>query len=161
MERIVEDVLWLAKRRREIGSTETVALATVLEETWSLLTDSVPDADLIVERELDSCEIIADYDRLRQLLENLLSNAIDHGGEAVTVRAGRIADGFYIEDTGPGIPPDQRESAFSAGYTTAQDGTGLGLSIVDAVASAHGWEVEVLEGTDGGARFEITGLEHR
>ncbi|MEF8907721.1 MAG: ATP-binding protein, partial [Haloarculaceae archaeon] len=44
------------------------------------------------------------------------------------------------------------------GYSTAEDGTGLGLNIVEEIAEAHGWDVEVTEGSEGGARFEFTGV---
>jgi signal transduction histidine kinase len=47
---------------------------------------------------------------------------------------------------------------FDEGYSTATDGTGFGLHIVGDVADAHGWDVAVVEGTDGGARFEVTGV---
>jgi len=77
----------------------------------------------------------------------------------VTVTVGTIDDGVYVEDDGPGIPEDDREDVFEAGYSTAADGTGFGLSIVKQIAEAHGWAISVTEGAGGGARFEITGLE--
>jgi len=49
-----------------------------------------------------------DRSRLRQLLENLLRNAVEHGGENVTVTVGNLPDGFYVADDGPGIPPDRQ-----------------------------------------------------
>ena len=52
-----------------------------------------------------------------------------------------------------------RERIFEDGYSTSQDGTGLGLSIVDEIVDAHGWTITVAEGSDGGARFEIAGVE--
>ena len=48
---------------------------------------------------------------------------------------------------------------FEAGYSTSDRGTGFGLSIVSEIADAHGWTVEATEGADGGARFEITGVD--
>jgi signal transduction histidine kinase len=48
---------------------------------------------------------------------------------------------------------------FEAGYSTTEDGTGFGLNIVKQVADTHGWNVRVTDGSDGGARFEITGVE--
>lgn len=48
---------------------------------------------------------------------------------------------------------------FETGYSTNQDGTGFGLNIVQHIVSAHDWEIAVAEGTDGWARFEITGVE--
>jgi len=71
---------------------------------------------------------------------------------AVTVTLGRHDDGFYVEDDGPGIPPEHRDSAFEYEFTTA-DGTGLGLAIVDAIAQAHGWTTDAREGSTGGARI--------
>ena len=55
--------------------------------------------------------------------------------------------------------PQERERVFEAGYTTGEDGTGFGLSIVERVAEAHDWDVGVTESADGGARFEVTGVE--
>ena len=90
------------------------------------------------------------------MLENLLRNSLEHGGETVTVTIGDIDRGFYVEDDGPGIPPEERDRVFDAGYSTNSEGTGFGLSIVSDVAEAHGWNVTVTEGRSGGARFEIT-----
>lgn len=71
---------------------------------------------------------------------------------------GTLADGFYVEDSGPGIPPDEREQVFEFGFSQSDDGTGHGLSIVEQIAEAHGWSVRVVEGPSGGARFEFTGI---
>ena len=75
----------------------------------------------------------------------------------MVVRVGLLDDGFFIEDTGRGIPPEDREKVFDERYSTA-DSTGLGLSVVARVVEAHGWEIEVTESDEGGARFEITGV---
>ena len=82
-------------------------------------------------------------------------------GGAVAISVGALDDrrGFYVEDDGPGIPAEEREDVFEAGYSSARDGTGFGLSIVEQVAEAHGWNVRVTEVTEGGARFEFTGVE--
>jgi signal transduction histidine kinase len=101
----------------------------------------------------------ADESRLRQLIENILRNAVEHGGAAVTVTVGDLSSGFYIEDDGPGIPKDQRELVFRSGYSTDSEGTGFGLAIVKQIAEAHHWECSVTDGTDGGARFEFTSVE--
>jgi signal transduction histidine kinase len=77
----------------------------------------------------------------------------------VTVTVGDLDRGFYIEDDGPGIPETDREKVFEAGHTTSADGTGFGLSIVKEIVEAHDWEIRITDGTDGGARFEVTGVE--
>jgi len=77
----------------------------------------------------------------------------------LTVRVGHLEGGFYVEDDGPGIPPDRREAVFEPGHSTAPDGTGFGLNIVERIAEAHGWTVTVTESPEGGARFEFGGVE--
>jgi signal transduction histidine kinase len=77
----------------------------------------------------------------------------------VTLTIGDTADGFYVEDDGPGIPEKERQEVFEVGVSTSEEGTGFGLSIVREVVAAHGWEITVTEGREGGARFDITGIE--
>ncbi|MBX0297810.1 PAS domain S-box protein [Haloarcula nitratireducens] len=159
MERIIGDVLWLAREGKDIGSTESIDLLQALESSWMMATDDHEEIELVVAD--DKCRtwgIHADYDRFRQLLENLFRNALDHGGAEVTVTVGTLADGLYVEDDGPGIPPEVRDTVFDTGYSTAEDGTGFGLSIVKRVVDAHGWEIDITDSSSGGARFEITGV---
>ena len=81
-------------------------------------------------------------------------------GDGITVTVGTLdGEGFYVEDDGPGIPPAEREAVFEYGYSTASEGTGLGLAIAEQCAEAHGWEIDVTRSANGGARFEITGVE--
>ncbi|AKU07471.1 MULTISPECIES: sensor histidine kinase [Haloferax] len=82
-------------------------------------------------------------------------DATDGGTPGVNVRVGPLEDGFFVEDDGPGIPPEERERIFESGYSTDSRGTGLGLAIVSGVADAHGWEVAATDGENGGARFEF------
>jgi signal transduction histidine kinase len=155
IDRIVEDVLWLARTGRDVGSTESVALRGAVAAAWAMTGDDRERAELVRRGDLGTVE--ADPDRLGQLLENLFRNAIEHGGEDVTVTVGPLEEGFYVEDDGPGIPPEDREDVFEAGYSTTAGGTGFGLNIVERVADAHGWAVRVTGGAGGGARFEVGG----
>jgi len=158
MERIIEDVLWLSREGRDIGSVETISLGDAVAAAWSIVADDIDDVELAVDETNGLGTIEADEDRLRQLLENVLRNAVEHGGSSVTVTVGKLADGFYVADDGPGIPPDDREKIFEAGYSTSDRGTGFGLSIVAQIAEAHGWAVSVTESDSGGARFEVSGV---
>jgi signal transduction histidine kinase len=159
MWRIIDDTLTLAKQGQYVGTNEDVSLSALLEQCWA--TVDTGDATLTLETELT---IEADPDRLRNLFENLFRNAVEHGSATdggVRLRVGAIdgiESGFYVADDGPGIPPEGRERVFDLGYSTAESGTGYGLSIVRWIAEAHGWDVAVTDGEDGGARFEFTGV---
>jgi len=162
MERIVEDLLWLGREHQEIGSLEPVAIDAAAEAAWNLVSDPADEAELYCDYEAETQPLVkADTDQFRHLLENLFRNTIDHAGLDVTVVVGIFGDtpGFYIEDDGPGIPAEDREKVFEAGYSTSESGTGLGLNIVKRVADAHGWDIRATESSMGGTRFEITGLE--
>ena len=67
--------------------------------------------------------------------------------------------GISVGDEGPGIPDGKADRVFVDGYTTDEDGTGVGPTIVRQVVSAHGREISATESADGGARFEITGVD--
>jgi CheY-like chemotaxis protein len=64
-----------------------------------------------------------------------------------------------VEDDGLGIPPEDRDRVFESGYSTSPEGTGFGLSIVRRIAEAHDWNLTLVAGSDGGARFEFTGVD--
>jgi PAS domain S-box-containing protein len=154
MEGLIEDLLTLAREGETVTDPEPVALAELVESCWRNV--ATGGMELTVETDRT---VRADRSRLKQLLENLLGNAAEHGGGLV--RVGDTADraGFYVADDGPGVEPDEREDVFDAGYSTGGTGTGMGLAIVERVADAHGWSVAVAESTEGGARFEVTGLD--
>ena len=131
-----------------------VDIASLVDQCWKIVPTNV------ATHTVQTTQLIqADETRLQQLLENLFRNAVEHGVDSVAVTVDDLDDGFYIEDDGPGIPEADRETVFKVGYSTNTEGTGLGLSIVDGIVEAHGWNVRVTEGTDGGAQFEITGVE--
>lgn len=154
MEALVDDLLVLAKEGERVQTTEQVDLGTVVSSCWG----NVATGDATLETTLD-LSIHADPSRLKQLLENLFSNAVDHGSADVTVTVGECDSGFYVADDGPGIPPAERAQIFEMGYSTADEGTGFGLAIVEEIAHAHGWTIEIGESESGGTRVEITGVE--
>ncbi|MFD1570924.1 two-component system sensor histidine kinase NtrB [Halorubrum laminariae] len=151
---LVDDVLDLSKEGRSIGETDVIDIGGGVREAWESV--ETHEATIRVDDGLGTVE--ADESRLQELLENLFRNAIDHAGSAPTVRIGPLSDdaGLYVEDDGAGIPASIRSDVFDHGYSTDQDGTGYGLSIVAKIVDGHGWDISVTEGTEGGARFEIT-----
>jgi len=170
MAALIGDILSLAREGGTVEDVEPVALAETVADCWQNV--ETADAELVVETD---CTVVADRGQFQRLLENLLGNAVEHGstspdskarqdavehgGPDVTVTVGDIADGFFVADDGPGIDAATRERLFDAGYSTSPEGTGFGLAIVERVAEDHGWEVSAVESADGGARFEVTGVE--
>ncbi len=154
MDSLIEELRTLARSGQLIEHLETISLSSVCEDCWRVI-DTV-GATLVVE---DDVAFEANRDRLRQLLENLMSNAVRHGGADVTVRIGRLPDGFFVADDGPGIAAERRADVFTPGYSEAADGSGLGLAIVKEVCEAHGWDIDITDSDSGGARFEVTNVE--
>ncbi|MNE18013.1 Sensor kinase CusS [compost metagenome] len=94
---------------------------------------------------------------LRSVMSNLLRNAM-HYTEAGSIRLQLSASGFIVEDTGEGIPEDQRESVFQPfvrGRSARGEGLGLGLSLVKRVCTSEGWEVSLHAVEPHGCRFEV------
>jgi PAS domain S-box-containing protein len=154
MSSLIEDLLSLAREGRTIDETEQVRVGDVLRDAWE--TTETREATLEVEEDLT---LYADASRLRSVFENLIRNAVEHGGPDVTVTLGRLPEGFYVEDDGPGVPAEIREDVFDFQVSTAEDGTGIGLAIVEAIARAHGWSVDVESGSDGGTRVVFSGVD--
>lgn len=152
MDELITHLLTLAQQGKHIGQMSSVQLDEIAATAWTNV--DTADATLDVA---DTYSTWADRERLSQLLENLFRNAVVHAGHDAAVRVGALPEnvGFYVEDDGPGLPPDGRRCVFDYGYTTA-DGNGLGLAIVQAVAEAHGWTVRVTDSLTGGARFEFS-----
>ena len=136
-----------------IENAEEIDLESITTEAWGYV--DTGEATLTVADGVP--EVTGDAGRLTQLFENLFRNAVEHGGADVTVTVGGLDgdDGFYVEDTGSGIPQEKQDDVFKHGVTSSEGGTGFGLSIVADIAKAHGWTVSVTDGSNGGARFEF------
>lgn len=150
---LIDDVLRLARSGDTVESLEPVSLAALAEECWEVI--PAKKATLAVET---TQTVSADQSSLRQLLENLLANAVEHGGEDVTVRVGPLSDGFYIADDGSGIPDGEQDKVLEAGYSLTEETTGFGLGIVKQIVDVHDWEIQITDSDDDGTRVEITGV---
>jgi len=108
---------------------------------------------------------LADRGKVRLILDNLLSNAIKFTprGGTISIHARGERDQLVLDvmDSGPGIPPEERNRIFEAFYQgkTPQGGhvkgTGIGLSVVTEFVNAHGGSIEILESKSGGAHFRV------
>lgn len=155
---LVDDIVTLARTGQQISDIAPTDLAAVSHRAWQ----SVPAPETTLKRTTDMT-IRADESSLRQLLENLFRNAIEHGGGVETVRVGSLSDGsttgFFIEDNGKGIPQTDRDRVFDPGYSTSGDERGFGLLIVQRIVEGHQWSISVTNSDTGGARFEIRGID--
>lgn len=154
IEEMIEVLLVLARGRDDISDREPVSLTGAVKEAWQNM--ETGDAEL----EVTSSRVVAvKPTHLQQLLENLFRNAVEHSDGAVTVRVGTLSDGFYVEDTGPGIPEDERDAVMEPGFTTDADGTGLGLTFVAELANIYDWECAITESDEGGVRVEFSSVD--
>jgi two-component system, OmpR family, sensor kinase len=165
MSLLVDDLLLLA--RLDEGrplEQEPVDLAAVVSEAVDAA--RVVEPDRPIELTLEPATATGDAARLRQVLDNLLTNARTHtpAGTPVSVEL-RAADGrgtLTVADHGRGLSDEQAARVFERFYradtsrTRASGGAGLGLSIVSAVTEAHGGTAEVRPTPGGGATFVIT-----
>ncbi|MFC7676444.1 sensor histidine kinase [Mycolicibacterium sp. GCM10028919] len=165
---LVEDLLLLARldaqRPLEHNRVDLLALAS----------DAVHDARTVAPKRVVTMEVfdgpgtpevLGDDARLRQVLGNLVANALQHTPEdaRVAVRVGTDGDNAVLEvcDEGPGMSLDDAQRVFERFYRTdssrarASGGTGLGLSIVDSLVHAHGGTVSVTTAPGRGCRFRV------
>jgi two-component system, OmpR family, sensor kinase len=166
---LVDDLLLLARldAQRPIERTRVDLLA--------LATDAVHDAQALARKRnitmevLDgpgTPEVLGDEARLRQVLGNLVTNALQHTPESadIVVRVGTDADDAILEvvDKGPGMSEQDALRVFERFYRTDSSrarisgGTGLGLSIVDSLVLAHGGRVSVTTAPGQGCRFYVS-----
>lgn len=151
VETIIEDTLVLARNGERVGEKRPVDIGEAVAEYWDVIDTAEATMDIA-----DEFTIRADPGRLQHIFENLIRNAVNHGGADVTVRVGRAdEDTMYFEDDAGGIAEDERDAVFEHGYSKASDGTGFGLTIVHRLAESHGWTVTLAESDAGGARFEF------
>lgn len=152
---------FLALARAEPGSYPSSSLACVnlrelLEEAIDNQLDRALSRHIDLGAELDEVELIGTSWLLRELVSNLLDNAIKYVqvGGRVTVRCGLRNDFRYIEveDDGPGIPEHERSQVVERFYRAPGapgDGCGLGLAIANEVARSHGGELFIRTGWKG------------
>jgi signal transduction histidine kinase len=150
-------------RPREVRRTK-IALNSAVAEVLRTLNHDLEEKKLRVETGGEPLSIEADEQLLRQVLFNLLINAIqavDEGGQ-IRIHAQRESAteaSLEIRDNGAGVSPEQRQEIFKPYFTTHQKGTGLGLAIVSQIVLAHGWEIQCLGNEPRGAVFKITHLK--
>ncbi|WP_435074026.1 PAS domain-containing protein [Halorubrum sp. HHNYT27] len=140
IDQLVSELLTLARQGSGMDDPTEFSLDGVARDAWA--TAGSDDAALVVGAD---ARVYGDRGRLRQALENLFRNAVEHGRGAgerdLTVLVSATDEGILVADDGPGIAPAHRESVFEPGFTTCDGGTGYGLDIVREIIESHGWTV--------------------
>jgi signal transduction histidine kinase len=164
LERLVGDVLDLAKLQahRFTVRHEEVDLGRVLDHAYGAFAEEARrrDIDYRVEANGEPPVIVSDGDRVLQVISNLLSNAFhwtpDGGTIELRLASGNGSVSVDVVDSGPGIPPSERERIFEPFISQDAEGTGLGLPIARELAVALGGRVE-LSSQHGrpGSRFRL------
>jgi two-component system OmpR family sensor kinase len=162
LERLVGDVLDLAKlgARRFTVLREEVEMERLIDRAYVAFSEEARRRGIDYRRTVAATPVIvSDGDRVLQIISNLLANAFrwtpDGGRIELELRAqnGRVC--VAVDDTGPGIPPGERERIFRPFWSLDGGGTGLGLAIARELASALGGGISVDSSTERGTRFEL------
>lgn len=160
-ETLVRDML--AFSRGGSFSSSPIGVDDALSTALAGLQPRLRQLDARLELDLEyteDCVIAGNLDALAGAFSNLIDNALNHGGEQVSIRVSARAatDGLLLlafEDDGPGIDPVALPRIFDPFFTTRERGTGLGLAVVQAVVLEHGGALRAADSSLGGARFEI------
>ncbi|MBI2949718.1 MAG: hypothetical protein HYY23_18965 [Verrucomicrobia bacterium] len=150
-------------RPRDIRRAPVVLNAVVADVARALQSD-LEDKSIRLSRMEEHLTVEADEQFLRQVLFNLLLNAVqavDKNGEiqVVAKKSGPSEAWLEVRDNGPGVPLEQRKEIFKPYFTTHQKGTGLGLAVVQQIVLAHGWEIECMANDSQGAVFRISRMQ--
>ncbi len=138
------------------------SLNAVVEAALALYETAYPHIALnrSLDPELPSQRL--DGPQIKRVLINLVDNAIAALGEKGAIEIGTSYDPvnrratLTVADTGPGIPPTNRETIFAPNFSTKKKGSGLGLAIARRIVEDHGGEIAVEDNVPHGARFVIT-----
>jgi signal transduction histidine kinase len=166
MSRLISDLLFLTEAdAREAIQHGRVDLAEVARAVVRRSAPLAPDGLVVRAGLLDPAVVLGDRDRLRQLISNLVENAIRYtptpGEILVSVRRLGERVELSVADTGIGIAPAHHLRIFERFYrvdqarTRSLGGSGLGLAIVHQIAEAHGGSVRVLSAVGEGAEFVV------
>ena len=162
LERLVGDVLDLAKldAHRFTVLQEEVDMERLVDRAYTTFTEEARRRGIEYRFELEAKPtIVSDGDRVLQIISNLLSNAFrwTPDGGSVDLELSATDGSVYVgvADSGPGIPPSERERIFRPFWSRGGGGTGLGLAIAHELATALGGRVRLESSAEQGSRFEL------
>ncbi len=170
LHQLINDILILSEIEQQTldKEAENFDLNSLIDEAAVLLDDKAVSRDIsiVVQQDDDQLPVKASRNRVKQILLNLIDNAISYGNEGgkVFVEAARRADGMLelkVIDDGPGIPKEHQDRIFERFYRVDKSrsreagGTGLGLSIVKHIAQLYHGQASVTSEPGMGSTFTI------
>jgi signal transduction histidine kinase len=168
LDRVERSIAHLLRYAREVPfNPSTVDVRDLIESSLDLFRDRAAREHVQIVREWDELPMIrADGEQLRQVLANLIGNALDvlasnHSpNPTIEVSGGLNLAGtevwIRVHDNGPGVPPDVASKLFRPFFTTKARGTGLGLSLSKKFVERHGGTIELDPAAVSGAAFIVS-----
>ena len=160
LNRLVSEFLSFARPKEPIR--ERVTLGKLLDEGVTLIQPALRQHHIYLEQarsQVDEQEVEVDRDQIKQVVLNILLNAIDAQGKGGVIHIEGVRQvgfvGFTVSDEGPGISPDAMPYIYDPFFTTKEKGTGLGLSVVHRILDQHGGKISIANGSEGGITVEI------
>ena len=156
---LVTDMMDLARPKKpQITTVDASTIAREVVELASKSGRAVSDVEVAYEG-VDRAPVKADGAQLRQLVWNLVRNAVQASNAGDVVRVAVNLDGAHVTlevaDRGVGIAPEDKERLFDAFFTTRSQGTGVGLAVVKRIADEHGFAIDVESDKGKGATFSV------
>ena len=168
---MIDDMLLLARLERDpmaVSPGDTILLTLLLTSAELTFRERAAEGGLCLKSEVpdDDVEFMGDENRIMQVLDNLMDNAIKFTppGGSIVLTGKRNPGGEWVEisvsDTGIGIHPSEKDRIFTKFYQVEQgpdrqEGLGLGLAICQGIVSSHGGRIELESGADSGTTVTV------
>ncbi len=157
LKQIVDELLDCSRELKIVR--KRTDLVRTIEDTLFENAAFMDEKDIVIEKEIpcDELQLDVDQSKVKQVLINLLKNAVEasdkHGVITISLASDKENVSLAVSDSGPGIPTDIHDKIFDVFYTTKKHGTGLGLAISKNIAVAHGGSLTAMNRPEGGATF--------
>jgi signal transduction histidine kinase len=152
------DVARIDAGRLELRRVPTDLTSLVSKRVEARVVAGIEPDRFVVDVADDLPEVWVDPDKMGQVLDNLIENALRHGDGTISITLRHDPDGLVmsVADQGPGIPPGRAHRIFGRFWKGSdRGGTGLGLYVVNGIVEGHGGRIALVPPPEGGARFVV------
>jgi signal transduction histidine kinase len=154
---LVEELLQTTRETRI--NRKRINMISVVDESLQIINTLFAEKGVSLHKRYhnDAVWLSADFEKLEQVIINIVKNALEAskagGSVCVDIAAADKWVSVIVADNGEGIPGKDMDTIFDVFYTTKKNGTGLGLSISRNIVEAHGGNLTAVNNPDGGAKF--------